>query len=207
MRTSPVQMYESVVQSNDTNSALFFVTVPRRSLPEFIFELEGSQGASNLPLEDVLPDQLGVQPLLRIESSALSGAIAALVSESPDLYQPIYDTSWEAAKHFYLQNFVSNPSLLRLSPAKQEFVDYLVASPIVPFENSPLGAASLFDIVTKASAPGIGAYIGFVVSGNSPLLLITVPAGMVICGAASGVAKGLEEGLRSKVKSLISKKR
>jgi hypothetical protein len=42
-------MYESVVQSNDTNSALFFITVPRRSLPEFIFELQGSQEVLKTP--------------------------------------------------------------------------------------------------------------------------------------------------------------
>ena len=67
----------------------------------------------------------------------------------------------------------------------------------IPFENSPLGATSLAALLSHGTGTAVRAYIGFVVSGSGPLLLITVPAGMIICGAASGAATGLHDGLRS----------
>ncbi len=46
----------------------------------------------------------------------------------------------------------------------------------------------------------IGAYVGFQSGAHyPPLLLFTVPAGMVICGAAYGVAMALRQGLRDKI--------
>jgi hypothetical protein len=89
-------------------------------------------------------------------------------------------------------------------PEYFEFAAYLAMTPVVPFENSPLSAESLGNLLTKAGGYGVGAYIGFITGGTTPLLFITVPAGMVICGAAAGIGRGLEEGLRSRVRTLIS---
>jgi hypothetical protein len=67
---------------------------------------------------------------------------------------------------------------------------------------------SLADIATKASPTAVGVYIGYeAAGGHTPLLLLTVPAGMIICGAAGGLARGLEEGIREKIKKMLSAKR
>lgn len=62
---------------------------------------------------------------------------------------------------------------------------------------------SIGNIVLKASGTGMGAFTGFVLAGDTPLLFILVPAGMILFGAAAGVARALEEGLRERVLKLI----
>jgi hypothetical protein len=57
--------------------------------------------------------------------------------------------------------------------------------------------------VVKASGMGIGAYVGFVAAGSGPLLLITVPAGMIICGAAAGIGKAIEDGLYQRILKMM----
>lgn len=83
------------------------------------------------------------------------------------------------------------------------FAELVIFSPVVPFEYSPLALDSIGSVITKASGVGLGAYAGFTVAGNSPMLFITVPAGMIIFGAAAGVANALEQGLRLRLTKLI----
>jgi hypothetical protein len=85
-----------------------------------------------------------------------------------------------------------------------EFAEYLALAPIVPFEESPLIGSSLGAIFATGSAVGTGTAIGFIVAGGpTPLLALTVPAGIIICGAAVGVAEGLQAGLRHRLTRLI----
>jgi hypothetical protein len=88
--------------------------------------------------------------------------------------------------------------------ALYRFSEYLSYAEIVPFQASPLDLHSLAGIATL-SPVGIGATIAFAVFGlgASPLLLIAVPAGMIVCGAAAGIAQGLNEGLRHKMLSFL----
>lgn len=206
MAAAPVQMYETVVQSNDTNTAFFFCTVPSRSLPLSTVVLDGSQGSKTLSMSDYLLEQLDLRPMFELQEDQLESAVAALMSDEPGLYRAVYDASFLAEKDFHLRRLTELPAAVRFGRAKSDFAAYVLREPVVPFENSPLAADSILDIVTKATGTGIGAYIGFVVAGNSPLLFVSVPAGMVICGAASGLAKGLEEGLRGRIRALISKR-
>jgi hypothetical protein len=83
------------------------------------------------------------------------------------------------------------------------FSEYLICARIVPFESSPLSAESLGSIVMTTGV-GMGAYAGYVVAGHTPLLFVLVPAGMVLFGAAAGIGKALEEGLRERILRLIS---
>ena len=76
-----------------------------------------------------------------------------------------------------------------------DFTAYCLSKPLIPFEQSPLELTSLTGLLT-APAMGIGAFVGYVAGGGTPLIIVTVPAGMVICGAAAAVAKGLETGLQ-----------
>jgi len=62
----------------------------------------------------------------------------------------------------------------------------------------------LATLVTRATGAGLGAYIGFVAFGAaSPFLFVTVPSGMIICGAAKGIADALEHGLRDRLTAWI----
>lgn len=61
--------------------------------------------------------------------------------------------------------------------------------------------------VTKllSSSPiAIGTFIGFgMSSGNPTLMLVTVPMGIIVIGAASGISKGLERGLNKVLEKRI----
>jgi hypothetical protein len=85
------------------------------------------------------------------------------------------------------------------SPDDAKFAAMICFDTVIPFENSPLSAESLAKLVTHASGPAIGAFVAFVIFGSTPLLFVAVPAGMIICGAAKGVATALEEGLKKRL--------
>jgi hypothetical protein len=76
------------------------------------------------------------------------------------------------------------------------FSEYVSYARVIPFEQSPLGAESLAAIAANAVKGGtvtIGTTIGFMAAGPTPLLLITVPAGIILCGAAVSFSKWIEE--------------
>lgn len=87
------------------------------------------------------------------------------------------------------------------------FAELMSFERLIPFEESPLELESLAKLATTAIGAGLGAYIGFVVFGASPLLFIAVPAGIILCCAARGVGQGLEEGLTDKVRGRLKGKK
>jgi hypothetical protein len=86
------------------------------------------------------------------------------------------------------------------------FAEYASYADLIPFEASPLDLRSLASIATAASPLGIGVAVAFAVFGSSPLLLVAVPAGMIVCGAAAGVSRALEQGLRHRMLELLTRR-
>ena len=86
-----------------------------------------------------------------------------------------------------------------------EFSTYVANARVVPFESSPPGAESLSGIAAaaKAGAVGLGATIGYMAAGPTPFLLITVPLGIVLCGASISFAKWMEQN-RNKIWNKLS---
>jgi hypothetical protein len=81
-----------------------------------------------------------------------------------------------------------------------EFARHIAYDPVVPFESSPLGPTSLWDLGTAGT--DVGATIGEYVTGH-PLLLLSLGAGMVVCGAARGIGEALRIGLRARILELM----
>lgn len=199
-----VQHYESTVRDNDTNLAFSFVIVPARSLPETGVRLTGSQSSELIDRDQLFVEQLGLRVLQRIDSEDLQNAIAGLLANPDEIRQSLMDTSFVASLEYHLSRLARGVDA-RVGPQELGFARYLTKEAIVPFENSPLHAISLQSL-GKASPYALGAYIGFVVSGSTPMLLITVPAGIILCGAAAGIGEGLNRGLRDRLQSLLGKK-
>ncbi|QGZ59107.1 hypothetical protein [Paraburkholderia acidiphila] len=197
----PAQLYETVIHDEATKSSFFFCTVPERSLPQALND--GGDSITDISMPESLCEQLNLRTLVRVEAEELPQAIRIFLDAPQELYEIADDPSVEAEKASFLARSLRESGSERLTAAQRQFATYLTEAPIVPFEQSPLEPTSLLGIVTRVSGTGIGAYIGFVVVGSSPLLLITVPAGMVICGAASGLAHGLEDGLRNRIRDLL----
>jgi hypothetical protein len=88
----------------------------------------------------------------------------------------------------------------------EAYVRFLVSEAQIPWTESPLTGqtvASLWNKGTGAGA-GSGALAGLLAVGHGPLLLLSVPGGMVIGGAAFGISTALEQGLHERVLRLIS---
>lgn len=74
----------------------------------------------------------------------------------------------------------------------------------IVIEQSPPNWEALGDVLGKATSISIGAFVGFAVTGGTgPLLLVTVPTGIILCGAAAGIGRGLEVGLAQRLKKAV----
>jgi hypothetical protein len=184
----PVHIYESTVVDADTGVALQLLSLPSRSiLPRSV-----------LATPEVVMEMLKIEPLSAIRTrSELDEAVSYLVEYAetpveiskralPPTLQP-----WDNETPVTLIG--EPPSVDRAT------VNELVREAIVPTEQSPLQGTPLSELVGHASAGSVGAVLGYQAAPHSPLLLITVPAGIVLVGAAKGLGAGLNAGLRGLV--------
>jgi hypothetical protein len=85
------------------------------------------------------------------------------------------------------------------------FAEFAAFAKVIPFTESPLDLQSLAAIFAGTSAIGTGGALGYLVVAGaaSPLLLLSVPAGIVLCAAAYGVAQGLQPALKYRIMALM----
>lgn len=81
-----------------------------------------------------------------------------------------------------------------------EFANEVFYQRLIPLTQSPLALGSLSELIKAAS---VGAVVGFIAVAGHPIVLIAVPAGIILCGAATGIANALEEGLRERILTLL----
>jgi hypothetical protein len=192
---SPAQTYETTVHDRDSGKAFSFITVPARSL---------GSGDDEVPQTDVLARRLGLnrdperasrrQPFVRdVSPWTLPFAIdIALGRDDGDFYR------WGP---FFLDEHLLGPRDPAARGGPSAFAQYLAYAQIVPFESSPLTPKSLSDLATAGGS--LGGALGAYVTGD-PLLLLTIPTGIIVCGAARGVSQALEIGLRAKLLDLMN---
>ncbi len=180
------QIYETEVWWRQAQTGVRMVVVPARSLESATILSNPWDALSELQLEQVSDP---------ISASTLPLAVASVLKEA--------DNPSAAAEHFnlaraHLEAFTADHAGLL------EFAEYVSYADVVPFESSPLSPDSLGKILTAGSGAGIGAGVAIMVAGGpTPLLFITVPAGMIVCGAAMGVSEALQKGLRYKILKLM----
>jgi hypothetical protein len=180
------QIYETELWWKEAPAGVRLVVVPARSLESATILDNPLEALSELQLEQ-LSDP--------ITASMLPLAVASILK--------VADDPSAAVEHFnlardYLQAFAVDHSELLA------FAEYVSYADIVPFESSPLSPDSLGKILTAGSGAGIGAGVAIMVAGGpTPLLFVTVPAGMIVCGAAMGVSEALQKGLRYRILKLM----
>lgn len=185
IRTAPlVQTYESSISDALGNWGFSFLVIPRRSLEVHQLSTDFTAVCGELDLDSV-QSQSELDPLF------LPFAITAiLLAEKTEMSAiEIFDTPLSQLE----------PSLQDEHDRAFVFAKDAAFADVIPFEQSPLEATSLVSTLIKGGGTGVGAFIGWVLAGPTPLLLITVPAGMILCGAASGVAAGLQQGLKERI--------
>jgi hypothetical protein len=89
----------------------------------------------------------------------------------------------------------------------EQFARYLAGADLIPFRSSPLLGESITNLLQRFSpGTGVGAAMGYYLSPHAPLVLLTVPGGMLVGGTVYGVASALERGLHDRVLKLIQPK-
>lgn len=173
------QIYETTILDERSNNAALCVSIPTSAVLNDFGFLDVAGVAERLDLK--------IAAIVR--PGHLIPALGACLAGTPP--ERIVELSRER----------SQPQPSQFAP--QEFLDfaeYIVLARLIPFAESPLGIASLGSIIATGSGGAIGAFVGIAVVGAAtPLLFVTVPAGIILCGAAMGVAEGLQEGLKARM--------
>jgi hypothetical protein len=181
----PVQVYETTIYNRERRGESFsFVTVPSRSLPR-----------SEVPSVDHVA---GILRVLFMDE----GPRAFRRNLRPWGLPFLIDGALGRRDSFHFYFDPDTPFGEKRGPSR--FAEYLAFEAVIPFESSPLGAKALAALVGATSTAG--AALGYAATGE-PIVLVTVPAGIVIAGAAIGIgagaATGLAEGIRHQLCRLM----
>jgi hypothetical protein len=179
-----VQIYETTIADTTSDLSAHFVTVPARSLGGRSYLYQGS----DWPLET-----LGLLRIADVPFGSVARSLAAcLLSDNVEEFLRRFEQGFEdVTRHSSVQ--VPKPFV---------FAEYLTFARVVPFEQPSLSADSLGNILT-AQAHGEAGYMYQEATGT-PLLAVAIPAGMVICGAAPGMIRAFESGLRQRLLELVN---
>jgi hypothetical protein len=95
-----------------------------------------------------------------------------------------------------LQNaFIENPGI----------VEYVLNAEVV-IERSPPTVELLKNLARSSPSVAIGSYIGVgSAHGSYPLMMITVPLGIIVVGSAIGVSQGLRRGLNKSIERAVKR--
>jgi hypothetical protein len=163
----PGQVFSTTLYDRYQPQSLSFVFVPARSM----VSVPDLNTVKNL----IDPTAFFFQT---IAPSYLPAALASLLSD-PTGPNPF---SW--AQH------LSSPGHIWVEPNRLGFAEYVAYSESVPIEESPLKAKSVMAVAVTA-----GANIGLVAGGGTPFVLLTVPAGIILCTAGVVFGQALGEKL------------
>lgn len=188
----PAQLYETTIYNRSGGAPFTFITVPGRSLVDGVVAPNAAEFARRLNLrEPRFRDQEAIR-LAPIEAWSLPFMIDAVLG------RPLDDFVWPY-EPFFVERYLEGRSGRRRG-GPSEFAQYLAYAPVVPFESSPLGPKALSELATAGG--GVGAAVGAYATGH-PLLLLVVPAGIIVCGAARGISEALRIGLRARLLDLM----
>jgi hypothetical protein len=172
-----MQFFESTIMSDSTLHAAHLISVPRRTFLAYDKRVDSNKIIRGLGLKTLAP----------VTTSKLASFLSILLSDSVEEQVLVQSLT------------ISGLEKIEMNENDVYFAEMLAFERMVLFENSPIEFESLAKLVTTASGAAIGTYAGFVLAGPTPLLLVAVPAGMILFGAAKGVADALEQGLRERL--------
>ena len=177
-----IQMYETTIADNESDLSAHLVTVPARSLGGSSYLFRGTDG---------LFESMG---LLRLADVPLGGVARSLADclASADVE--------EFMRRFY-KGFEEGRDPGPGLPKHFEFASYLTFARVVPFEWTEFSTDSLGNILT-AQGHGEAGYM-FQEETQTPLLTVAIPAGMLLCASAPGMARVLESGLRQRLTEFV----
>ncbi len=178
-----VQSFETTIENTDSPQGVDGF--------RFLFAPGPIEGWEEFPSAPEIARELGLEYLANLPSAAALPSVLVTLLLGGDAAAAV-DAPWQIAD---------------MEPEIALFVENVAFSEVIPVRTNPLNLESLATVLATGSGVAIGAWAGVVASGGTPLILITVPVGMVIGGAAAGVGRALEEGLRERVLTWIRGRR
>src|SRR5215210_2471259 len=177
------QIYETTIADTASDLSAHFVTVAARSLGGSSYLFHGS----DWPLET-----LRLLPIADVPFGGVTRSLAAcLVSDDVEEFLRRFEQGFEEeTRHSSVQ-----------LPKPFVFAEYLTFARVIPFEQPSLSADSLGNILT-AQGRGEAGYM-YHEETRTPVLAVSIPAGMVICGSAPGMIRVLESGLRQRLLEFV----
>ena len=173
-----IQAYETTVADRTHAWMARFVIIPERAFPNGVTPTN----------EDSLRRFFSFATLQHLPAaSALPRALAVLVAYDETEHFPVPAAGSPT---------VSLPPASVVEPSLFQFAEELSFAEVVPFESSPLSLQALASITLKAAKGGavtLGAVTAIVAIGQTPFLLIAVPAGIVLCGSAISFGKWFDQ--------------
>jgi len=170
---TPGQYYWTSIADRFSRNALSFAVVPARSFAN-----------GQVPPVDWLASHLELVPLSgfgQIEAWHLPAILAAIQQEVvPSLGLGEFIAGLRAG------------TPLQIDPHRLGFAQYVAHAELIPFEESPLEGKSLMAIAGSA-----GVTIGLMAGAGTPIVLITVPFGILLCTAAAVLGPKLGDKLAS----------
>lgn len=144
-------------------------------------------------LRRVIKDAVGIDSFKQIEPSELATAVHGMLRADNE------KSELERLRASAVILHVLGETAPASSPAYRDkdmwsFAQHIAFADIVPFEESPVALISLASKAAALSKNGValGAFIGVAAGGLTPLLLITVPSGIVLCATAIAFAKVID---------------
>jgi hypothetical protein len=183
---SLIRIYETTIADVNSDLSTHIVTVPARSLGGDDYMFRGRDG----PFE-----QMGLLRVADVPMGGVARSLAAcLVSgDVEEFSRKFHEGFEEEIRH-------SSTEL----PRHFVFAEYLTFARTIPFEWSDLSTDSLGNILT-AQGHGEAGYM-YHEETQVPLLTVAIPAGMVMCGCASGMIRALESGLRQSLVAFVKER-
>ncbi len=177
-----VQAYQTTIWDTDANAdrSVHFVVLPARSL---------HQGTVPTTM-DGIQTLFDLDQVIQLNSVSLMARTLAGILAQTDSETFLGTTSEESPEG--VPAFPPPPPL----PDLFRLAEVAVFADIVPIEASDLGGHSLADLFLKAATAGpvhLGALAAYASAGGTPFLILAVPAGIILCGAASSFVKWFDE--------------
>lgn len=176
--------YESTIIDSELDISTTFIVVPYSQLPPSCLNMSSEELFRIFDIKIEKP----------IESGWLVHSIAQTLFKAKNQYK----------KSFPDTTPFQESNKLMLTNEFYKLAEYIAMSSFVPIENSPVQGKSLGEVFTDSTGVVLGTYVGYIISGLTPMLVFWIPAGMIFFGAVSGIANGLSEGLRERIKTLIT---
>lgn len=170
------QTYETTLVSHDNQYAVRIISIPARAIHEAYRNILDDLARATEAFDGQL-----MQPIPSL--MRLPVAVSAIVENPSDARYAV----------FRMLSAIEHPQTDTFSSSILAFAEQISYAELIPFETSPISLHTLADIASYGATTATS--VGLVAITHNPWLLITVPTGIVLCGAAQGVSKGLKTGL------------